>query len=133
MPWKELEHTADVGLEITASTMEELVTESAAALYRVIFGEVSKGSFINEDNFVVSGLDLIEIMVSWMNELVFLIETRRCILQIQEVHFEPSGKQLNVTAALYEIPQILSHVKAVTYGSVFLQIRPPLFRVYLDL
>ena len=39
MPWVELPHTADAGLEIKASDAESLITESAKALYSFIFGD----------------------------------------------------------------------------------------------
>ena len=38
VPWRELEHTADVGLEVRAETLEDLVAESARAFYALLFG-----------------------------------------------------------------------------------------------
>lgn len=43
MPWCELEHTADVGLEVWAETLEDLVAESARAFYALLFGAEAPG------------------------------------------------------------------------------------------
>ena len=133
MPWKELEHTADMGLEITARTMEDLVIESADALYRVMFQGVCPGAILQEHDILIRGNDLVEIMVSWMNELLFLYDTRTGIFIIRQVHLEPLEKVLHVKGALYEAPYLITYVKAATYGSVLLLTSPPFFRVYLDL
>lgn len=44
MPWRELEHTADVGLEVWAETLEDLVAESARAFYALLFGAEARRS-----------------------------------------------------------------------------------------
>ncbi len=122
-----------MGLEITASTMEELVIESAAALYRVMFEGASPGPFLQEHDISICGNDLVEIMVSWMNELLFLYDARIGIFIIQQVQLEPLEKILHVKGTLYEAPYIITYVKAATYGSVLLLTSPPFFRVYLDI
>lgn len=43
VPWRELEHTADVGLEVRAETLEDLVAESARAFYALLFGAEAPG------------------------------------------------------------------------------------------
>jgi len=44
LPWRELEHTADVGLEVWAETLEDLVAESARAFYALLFGAEARRS-----------------------------------------------------------------------------------------
>ena len=75
MPWVELPHTADAGLEIKASDAESLITESAKALYSFIFGEfleTSKSQSGEEYVVELDCIDLLELFVSWLNELLFI-------------------------------------------------------------
>jgi len=64
MPWKELPHTADAGLEIEADSAEGLVLESAKALYSFMFGEFSDLKPDQEDTIKIESLDLLELFVS---------------------------------------------------------------------
>ncbi len=71
-----LEHTADMGIEATAGTPEELFAEAALGLLEMIFGE-SEADFREERTVEVHGGDLGELLVNWLNEVLYLFEMQQ--------------------------------------------------------
>jgi len=134
MPWKELPHTADAGLEIEADSAEGLVLESAKALYSFMFGEFSDLKPDQEDTIKIESLDLLELFVSWLNELLYIYDVRERIFYPRDVRIDLQGMRLSVNGNLCIPPKPVRAIKAVTYGSAEITTKPTWrFRVYLDL
>ena len=74
-----LEHTADMGIACEAVTLPELFTEVARGLLLLLGGEPAADE-MNTVYVTVSGGDREELLVNWLNELLFLFETRRFYL-----------------------------------------------------
>lgn len=133
LPWTEIEHTADMGLEISAEDHNSLLYECTAALYSVMFDEYRPGSAIAEKKLFISGVDLVEIFVSWMNELLYLNETMDALVVIENIRSLSVKEGLSVNVQLYCAPSPVIRIKAVTYGGVLFRSDPSFLRVYLDL
>ena len=70
-----LDHTADVGFEVVeASTLENLFDEARQALLVTVFEE-SPERGEDEDSVRLSAPDLETLLVRWINELVFFIQS----------------------------------------------------------
>jgi len=69
-----LEHTADMGIEATASSLEGLFVQAARALNEMIFGQELFGGS-ESLQIDVRGEDLGDLLVRWLTELLYLIET----------------------------------------------------------
>lgn len=136
LPWRELEHTADIRLEIEAETMEKLVTESALAFYGVSM-EIFDSSYPNIESGSISLRgpegDLPALLVLWMNELLFFLETTHQVFIPLEVSINPAKGTLLVSGNWVPSFSPGSRVKAVTYGGLDLIAKPHLkLRVILD-
>ncbi len=68
-----LQHTADIRISVTATTVEELFAESLLALMEVVGGEAVSGVF--EETVTVSSVDRTALLVDFLNEALL-----RCIL-----------------------------------------------------
>jgi SHS2 domain-containing protein len=68
-----LDHTADVGFEIEAPTLEALFEEGRRGLLMTVF-ERSPERGESENSVWLSAPDLETLLVRWINELVFLIQ-----------------------------------------------------------
>ena len=68
-----LDHTADVGFEIRAPTLEALFEEGRRALLMTVF-EQPPTTGEGEDLVRLSAPDLETLLVRWINELVHLIQ-----------------------------------------------------------
>jgi SHS2 domain-containing protein len=68
-----LDHTADVGFELGASTLEELFDEARRALLMVVFERPPEDGE-EEGEIQLSAPDRETLLVRWLNELNYLIQ-----------------------------------------------------------
>ena len=138
MVWKMLNHTADAGLEISAPSWSEVFSQAAEAFFSVCLEETpSTLRGLKEGrcfSLRIEALDLEELAVSWLNELLFLLEIEGAVfyssaLSVTEEPVTLTAEGVLVTGEFRRIP-----VKAATYGGILLRSRPePFLRIYLDL
>lgn len=69
-----IEHTADMGIEARGESRSELFLQAALALREMISG--AEAAPREERSVEVEGGDVAELMVRWLNEILFLFETR---------------------------------------------------------
>lgn len=69
-----LEHTADIGIAARGATREELFAAAARGL-RAVISSPGVGEVTTERIIEVSAGDGEELMVNWLNEILFLFET----------------------------------------------------------
>ena len=78
MSVRPLEHTADAGIEVRAATVDGLFAEAAAGLVSVIT-DPSRVEPRQEQAVEVTAPDLEQLMVEWLEELLFRFETTRML------------------------------------------------------
>ncbi|NLC70941.1 MAG: archease [Desulfuromonadaceae bacterium] len=113
-----LEHTADMGLEVTGATLEDLFLHAAEGLRKMILGEIPAGSPDREERITLAGEDVEELLVTWLNELLFLFETRRFVpltFGIKRIGREELTALVGGTTFAEGRFRVLREVKAVTY------------------
>lgn len=82
MPFRFLEHTADVRAECEAATFDGLLEEAAHALYATALTHI--GNARSETRaFVLCAASREERLIRWLQEWIFLLETERFVA----VHF----------------------------------------------
>jgi len=119
-PFETFEHTADVGLIARGPTIEELFVHAAEGLVDLMVDP--RG--LREDTSIevtVSAPDREALFVSWLNELLYLLDTRRflprrcVIVRIDETSLEA---ELRGEAIDRERHTVRRMVKAATYHSL---------------
>lgn len=138
MPWKIIAHTADAGLEVYAETWAELFKLAAEGFYHICLdGDLSSSPFEGFDNshtISIEAIDLEELAVSWLNELLFLLETRRAIFIPSSLSVSDTRATLLAEGVLAPSNQARISVKAATYGGIVISGSPsPFLRVFLDM
>lgn len=73
MPFRFLDHTADVQVECCAETFAALLETSAQALYAVTLNEKQERRD-QERTIAVTGANYEEILIRWLQELIFLLD-----------------------------------------------------------
>jgi len=111
-----IDHTADVGILVTAPTLEGLFETSAFALAEIItsVGSVScrtvRQFHLEEDE--------VEIMlVSWLQELLYLLETEGLVFGRFQVNLRDSLLEASAWGEPFDpdIHTVKTEIKAVTY------------------
>ena len=102
-----LNHTADVGFELGAPSLEALFDEALRALLMVVFEHPpEEGEGV--DTVRLTAPDRETLLVRWLNELVYLIQDAGFVPVGAEIRIQKSaGAGLSVEASLVGAPLLL--------------------------
>jgi SHS2 domain-containing protein len=117
MQFEILEHPADIGFRAYGDSIEELFANCAQALVSIIF-DPSHVASKQRWSLQAEGADRESLLVNWLNEVLYYVDTRRAAFGSFAVSF-PAPLQLECSAT-GETRDPLKHtvrlaVKAVTY------------------
>ena len=116
------EHTADVGLRITGADLDDLFRTAAEGVFDYIV--VNRDAVRVESRAVVElrAEEPVELLAAWLNELIFLSETRHHVFNLFDVHVSGDGLRLSAEIGGEPIDRarhVLDHeVKAVTHHAL---------------
>jgi protein archease len=117
MHFELLDHPADIGFRAYGSSKEELFTNCAVALESIIFDPCNV-SVAQQWHLDAEGNDQESLLVNWLNEVLYFLDTRRLAFASFAVTF-PGAYQIRCIAS-GELRNPEKHpvrlsVKAVTY------------------
>jgi SHS2 domain-containing protein len=120
------DHTADMGIRVTAATMEGLVPPAIEGLYAVI-GQLAPGSDPQPRNWRLTGAEPAVLLRDYLTELMWLFE-RDHRIAINPNVLEFSADRLVVEGQTVELDSERSacqrEVKAVTYHALEIVVIP---------
>ena len=117
MDFEFLDHPADIGFRARGNTIEQLFENCAHALIAIIL-DPSEIHGSEEVVLTAEGGDRESLLVNWLNEVLYYVDTKRFAFESFVVEF-PSPEQVRASAR-FEMRDPLRHpvrlsVKAVTY------------------
>lgn len=114
--YEEIEHTADWALRVRGSDLAELLKNAAEGMHHLAGAEPDRGAFQTR-TLELEALDRESLLIIWLEELLFALETREVVSQPLEL--EVSNGTLLV-AKLVEAPlkALKKQIKAVTYHAL---------------
>lgn len=111
------DHTADVGLRVTAPDLATVFCEAAQGLFSIIVEEIPRGVSSRRLDFRLEAEGAAFLLVDWLSELLYVFETKRLLLDAFEVDLHET--RLTATALARPLDEdrdrLLREVKAVTY------------------
>lgn len=112
------DHTADIGLRITAPTFEELLVESARGLFSLIVETPPEIEPSQRVELTLPAASPPYLLFDWLNELLYIFETKRLVLA--EFHVQINDDASLAGEARGEVIDESRHrleheVKAITY------------------
>jgi SHS2 domain-containing protein len=115
--FEEIEHTADVALRVQGKDLKELLKNAALGMAHLICEEDFLSDDCGEQHVEISDEDAEGLLVEWLSELVFLVETKSFIFQRAEIQ---DLSETYFKAKVYgKIARELKvHIKAVTYHNL---------------
>ena len=132
-----LEHTADMGIEARAATLDALFIAAAHGLREMVFGSNCSAEPRQTLGVTLEGGDLEELLVAWLGEILFIMEQERfcpAAFQIAEIdNRRLQGSVIGEPSREEQSP--LREVKAVTYHRISIRRQQDGWRaeVYVDL
>src|SRR3972149_6472878 len=77
MPFETFEHTADIGLRVTARALETLFTEAARGFFALLVENPDAIRPVNQIEIALSAEDHESLFVDWLRELLYRFDTER--------------------------------------------------------
>ena len=110
-------HTADLGLRIQAETREALFEEAARGLFSVILEYPERVSGDLSFSFRIEGTRDDELLLDWLDALLFKFSSEHVVLGRFEVRFGEDGLTADAWGEPYssDVHGISEEVKAITY------------------
>lgn len=132
-----LEHTADMGIEAWAGSLDTLFIAAARGLREILFGQSGSSEAHQQLKVELQAGDEEELLVAWLGEVLFLVEQRGfypAFFLIEEIG-RKNLKGSVVGRYQREGYRPLREVKAVTYHLLRVRHQDNRWtaRVYLDL
>ncbi len=133
-----LEHTADMGIEATAGTLEAVFVQAARGLLKVLGGGLGPRAVEGSVAVELDCDDLEELLVMWLNELLHLVQGRGLWPQAISMEAVATGRLrslLTVRRMMDQQDCPRREVKAATYHQLCVRRTRQgwLARVFLDL
>ena len=115
--YEHFEHTADLGLRVTAADLAGLFAEAGRGLTSIIVANLDRVRPVREVRIAVEGTRLDELLFDWLNEILYVFESQRLLLAQFDVQIDAAGLRATVRGEeADESRHILEHeVKAITY------------------
>ncbi len=111
------EHTADIGIRVRAGTLEELLADAAQGLFSIIVANPEAVRPLQEMTFSVAGEPHDDLLLDWLDELLYTFDTKRLLFREFEMRCSPEG--LTATARGEPVDrtrhELHMEVKAITY------------------
>ena len=117
LPYEVFEHTADIGLHAYGQTLPKLCANAAAGMESLMVASEQVEIKVSRE-VSVEGHDLVSLLVSWLNELIFLFDTEYLLLrQIEIITFTETHLTATVSGEPYDSTRhdLSSAIKAVTW------------------
>ncbi|RZN33664.1 MAG: archease [Methanophagales archaeon ANME-1-THS] len=119
LPYRYIEHPADVGFEAYGATLEELFANAALAVFSFMT-DVVDGFHEEERAVTIQAEDLLSLMFDWLDEMLFLFESESLVMKhfaitVNESEYRITG---TVSGGKFDPEKHESGiiVKAVTYN-----------------
>ena len=114
------DHTADIGLRVRSRDLNGLFREAAEGLFAVVIEQIPQRGDPIRLEFEVKGDRLDFLLVDWLNELLYILDTKHLLLDAFDVNVANTTLTATAKARPLDLEQdrLLREVKAVTYHNL---------------
>ena len=116
--YKLIDHTADMGIEVTGRTKRELFTKAALSLMDIMVERKRTGAGVKEKALTVEGSDPADLLINFLREILYLFNGERLVVVSCSIVMLGKRKLLaNIALESYNSKKHLfkTELKAVTY------------------
>jgi SHS2 domain-containing protein len=121
--YETFDHTADLGLRVTAPDLNALFAEAGKGLFSLVVEDLATVCEVTESEFHISGTDREYLLFDWLRELLYRFDGEGQLFCRFAVEVRPDGLSAKGWGeALEPARHLLSHeVKAITYHGLRVQ------------
>jgi SHS2 domain-containing protein len=116
---RQVEHTADLALEIWAPSEEEVLEEGLKALVGILTGGARVAPRHSRE-VAIEALDPEDRLVRWLNEVLYLATVERFLACEAQIQLTPGGIHARLRGETDGRTRLQTEVKSVTYHGLAL-------------
>ena len=116
MPYTLIDHTADIGIKVSAPTIEGLFEEAAYALADTLGGRSAEGEV--EIMVESRGVDRVDLLVRWLQEILYIIEVKNFRLKSVSIRKLLETEVRGTVHGVYSEGPLITEIKAATYHNL---------------
>ena len=123
MPYEQLDHTGDIGLRITAESLEGIFTEAASAFLEIV-SDPTQVHAVEQTPVEVEGDDLADLLNRWLTWLLLrLVIDGRLVREVRAPVVRGNRFCAEVAGELFdpERHELRTELKAVTYHQLYVR------------
>ncbi len=111
------EHTADLGLRVRATTLENLLEEAGRGLFSMMVTNLEDVRCLQEETYRIEGSAVDYLLFDWLNELLYTFESERLLLAEFKVELDVDGLRATARGEPMDLDRhrMEHEVKAITY------------------
>lgn len=116
--YKLIDHTADLGIEVTGRTKRELFTKAALSLMDIVVEKKGTPASVKEKALTVEGSDPADLLINFLREILYLFNGERLVVVSCSIVMLGKRKLVaNLALESYNSKKHLfkTELKAVTY------------------
>lgn len=117
------DHTADIGLRVSAATLEELFVEAARGLTSLLIENIDDIRPALTETIQLAGTETDYLLFDWLNELLFRFETSKLLCCEFKLRLNEQGLEAMVRGEPSDPARhrLAHEVKAITYHGLSVQ------------
>jgi SHS2 domain-containing protein len=115
--YRVIDHPSDIGIEAFGKDTKELFKNAAFGMMDMMFGNPDEKILNEHFNVKVSAEDIESLMVAWLSELLYIIDSKKISLWAIEIT-ELTEKKLEANILGGKIGKIKMFIKAATYNQL---------------
>lgn len=109
-----LEHKADFKIKVFGKTKKELFKNAMLAMFKIADYKPEKKSRTKKRKIKILAVDLPSLLVDFLNELLYLVETKKLVFT--KVKFQKfDDRKIEAVLSGKKLKKIGIHIKGVTY------------------
>ncbi len=121
-----IEHTADLGLRISASTPTEVIEASVTAVFSIIL-DPAQIEAVDEREIELTAAGYADLLCDFLNQLLYLFDAEKLVpLSVRVKTLEPTRLRASVAFGAFDKTRhgVRAYVKAVTYHQLKFDVDP---------
>jgi SHS2 domain-containing protein len=117
-----IEHTADIGIRVKGSDLEELFANTAVAMFEIMAEAKNQGAVKKEIKIKLKADNLEELFINWLNELLSLSAVKELIFSaFKIIKLDKNNLEASLMGSEIKNYRINTEIKAATYHQLKLQ------------
>ena len=120
MGFRVIDHKADVKIKISGKTIEELFSEALNGFLHIVVKIKRKAENFERKKISLEGIDLEDLLVRFLNELIYLFSLKKVPLKIENMKIEENRFEGEILLAplTKELFEVKAELKAATYHNL---------------